>query len=287
MTNNPDKLGNNDSSMLGIPINPMDPDVIGEILGIRNVFANNTLLVLDDDAGIFIDKIVEFFGCRDIDELVQKFSPFKTFCELDNFINVLNTKILPEVDPSLSVHHIGVSRLAEQISIRALEAGIIDKDRFISARSGAMLHDIGKLAIPNDISRPDKIHTDEQTGKMHEHPLKGYSLAKMLGLPKAICNAILFHHERNDGKGYPLGITKVPLAAQIVGLADMMWSMLEDRPYRNGGGPSTKNFIIGELRTAKERNQFDPRLIDIGLEIAELWLDNPAIMVPPAKDGPK
>ncbi|MFA6992022.1 MAG: HD domain-containing phosphohydrolase [Candidatus Gracilibacteria bacterium] len=284
MSDTTEILRETDPSMWDTEI-PFDNSVAGgEILEIRSVSTHNALLVLEDDAGIFMDKMVAFFQCKDIDELRQKIASFKTYHELKNFVTQLNDQILIEIDPALSAHHVNVSRLADQISLLALKAGIINKEDYRHSHLGAYLHDIGKLAIPNHISKSDKVYTDEEHAKMHEHSLRGYLFAKMLNLPKAMCHGILSHHERCNGKGYPFKRINVPIQAQIIGLADMMWSMLENRKYRNG--TSTKDFIVNELRRAKDENQFDPRLVDICIEMAETWLLNPPILVD-AKSKPK
>jgi len=257
-------------------------DLEGEILRISSG-THCTVQILEDVPYTFVDEIIKSLDCKTLDEVRQKVSSLKTYRELRDFIAHLNDKVLNKIDPELSEHHTNVARLAKHIAAMAFQSGMISKEQFIFSHLAAYLHDIGKLAIPNHIAKSEEVYGPLEHEKMHEHPFMGYAFAKMLDFPQPIANTILKHHERKNGKGYPMSIENVPPPAQILGLADTMWSMLEDRKYRNGS--SRKDFIIAELIKAKEGNQFDPALVDICIKIAESWLLNPPIPVPPENDS--
>ncbi|MFN7975459.1 MAG: HD domain-containing protein [Acidobacteriota bacterium] len=127
-------------------------------------------------------------------------------------------------------------------------------------RVGGMLHDIGKIGIGDDIlKKPARLDTAEYTSMM-EHPSKGHEILLGAGISGATLEAVLHHHERMDGKGYPAGLAgeEIPLAARIVLVADAFDAMTTDRVYRKGMPFSS---AITELRKY-EGSQFDKGCID-------------------------
>jgi HD-GYP domain-containing protein (c-di-GMP phosphodiesterase class II) len=127
-------------------------------------------------------------------------------------------------------------------------------------RISAALHDIGKLAIDDDILRkPDRL-TDSETARMRTHATRGAEVIQtMPGLAWAV-PVVRSHHERWDGCGYPDGLKteSIPLAARVVAVADAFDAMISDRPYRRG---LTVDEAFGELRRGAG-TQFDPRCVD-------------------------
>jgi putative nucleotidyltransferase with HDIG domain len=137
---------------------------------------------------------------------------------------------------------------------------IKDKQTLDNIRKGALLHDVGKIAIPDSIlKKPDPL-TQEEWKKIKLHPTLGYGLIKEIKLLNEVGNIILYHHERFDGTGYPKGLKeeKIPLEARIFALADALDAITSYRPYRR-----ERNF-----RTAKREiqensgKQFDPKVVD-------------------------
>ena len=97
-----------------------------------------------------------------------------------------------------------------------------------------LLHDIGKLKIPEQIiKKPDRL-TDQEYDIIKKHPLEGYKILKNCNVNPHIMNAALMHHERCDGKGYPLGLPaeKIDMYAKIVSIADVYDAMTAARVYR-------------------------------------------------------
>ncbi|HOD81719.1 MAG TPA: HD domain-containing protein [Phycisphaerae bacterium] len=128
-----------------------------------------------------------------------------------------------------------------------------------------LLHDIGKIGIPEKTLRKEGRLTDEEYKDMKRHPVLG---AKILGgirqLEKEI-TGIMHHHERLDGKGYPYGLKgdELPMEARIVGLADSFDAMTSDRTYRKALSLET---VVKEIRD-HAGTQFDPKLVDILLSM--------------------
>jgi len=145
-----------------------------------------------------------------------------------------------------------------QMLARILE--IKDKLTLDNIRKGALLHDVGKIAIPDSIlKKPDPL-TQEEWKKIKLHPTLGYGLIKEIKLLNEVGNIILYHHERFDGTGYPKGLKKdeIPLEARIFALADALDAITSYRPYRRERDFKTAKKEI-EVNSGK---QFDPKVVD-------------------------
>jgi HD-GYP domain-containing protein (c-di-GMP phosphodiesterase class II) len=104
---------------------------------------------------------------------------------------------------------------------------------------GAVLHDIGKTAIPKHILNKKGQLSKEERGEIKTHPLKGVGLCTMVPLSQDALNCILFHHEKMDGSGYPLGIQSadLPFAVKVVSAADVYAALTAERPYAGARSP--------------------------------------------------
>jgi HD-GYP domain-containing protein (c-di-GMP phosphodiesterase class II) len=125
----------------------------------------------------------------------------------------------------------------------------------------AMLHDVGKIAIPKEIlNKPAKL-TDDEFAVMKKHTIEGqYMLDRVGGLLGSVGEIVRSCHERWDGKGYPDGLAgeEIPLAARIVFACDAYNAMTTDRPYR---GAMSRDAALTELAT-NSGTQFDPRVVE-------------------------
>ncbi|GAA6755014.1 response regulator [Thermus thalpophilus] len=104
-------------------------------------------------------------------------------------------------------------------------------------RLGALLHDVGKIAIPDHLLRGDRPLTEEEWRIVREHPIKGDEILKPLKAHPRLRPYVRWHHERLDGSGYPDGITEVPLLVQAVAAADIYDALTSGRPYRAPARP--------------------------------------------------
>ncbi len=115
----------------------------------------------------------------------------------------------------------------------------LDKDTMVQAGVGAILHDLGKTFIADDLlQKPGALTLDERR-IINTHPLKGISLCAQLPLSQTAYNCILFHHEKMDGSGYPCALTsdEIPMEVRAVTLADIYDAMTTNRPYSAAMNP--------------------------------------------------
>jgi putative nucleotidyltransferase with HDIG domain len=154
--------------------------------------------------------------------------------------------------------------LAREMSVDALELDVI--------RRGAMLHDIGKIGIPDSILlKPGKL-TDEEWVGMQKHPQIGYWILDGIEALKPASDIVLSHHERHDGTGYPrkLSADRIPLGARIFSVADTLDVMTSDRPYR-------KALSYEDARSEISRfsgTQFDSEVVKYFLRVRpDVWTE--------------
>lgn len=139
-----------------------------------------------------------------------------------------------------------------------------DKEKLSKIYTGAFLHDIGKIGIPDAILLKPIPLTSIERKLIEKHPVLGYELLKSFDFP-VILNIVLKHHERLDGKGYPLGIDykKIPLTVNIVSVADVFDALTTDRPYR-------KALSLEETLSIIERDSgkaFYPEVVEAGIKV--------------------
>jgi HD-GYP domain-containing protein (c-di-GMP phosphodiesterase class II) len=162
--------------------------------------------------------------------------------------------------PSTYEHCVRVARHSRLIG-RALG---FDEARLKQLSSTAMMHDIGKILVPESIlSRPRRPTRFEQF-VLHLHPNFGALLASYYDLPAELRIRTQHHHERWDGRGYPhrLGGEDIPLMARIVQAADSYDAMIDQRAYNR---PRTHEDAAAELRR-EAGTQFDPRVVEAFLD---------------------
>jgi len=190
--------------------------------------------------------------------------------ELEGIYNATLENLMTALDLR-DVETFGHSRVVARYSQALAQIlGITDNSRIDHIRQGALLHDVGKIAIPDSIlKKPDRL-TAEEWEKIKLHPTLGYGLVKEIKLVETVGHIILYHHERFDGQGYPFGLKKdnIPLEARIFALADSLDAITSHRPYRQ-----ERDFRAARLEIISGRGyQFDPKIVDAfcSLEL-EAW----------------
>jgi response regulator RpfG family c-di-GMP phosphodiesterase len=134
-------------------------------------------------------------------------------------------------------------------------------------RYGFLLHDIGKIGIPDRVLLKPGALTPSEVAQMETHPILGAQLAVASPFLSGVArDVIAFHHERWDGTGYPWGLREeeIPLAARIFAVVDCFDAMTTDRPYRQA---VTTESALAEVQL-QARRQFDPDIVDAFVPIA-------------------
>ena len=158
------------------------------------------------------------------------------------------------------------SRVAEY-SVMIAERMGFNEEECERLRQTALLHDIGKIGIPDSVLNKPARLTDEEYEIMKSHVLKGAEILKNFTLIDHVEEGALYHHERYDGHGYMHGLKgeDIPLNARIIGIADAFDAMTANRVYRK---KLDIEFVLGELKRGRG-TQFDPKLVDILLQLVE------------------
>ncbi len=145
----------------------------------------------------------------------------------------------------------------------------MDEDQLRDLELGAILHDIGKVAVPDDIlNKPGRL-TDEEFEVMKSHTIVGERILKPIGFLKNVAPIVRHEHERWDGRGYPDGISgeQIPLASRIIFVCDAYHAITSDRPYRAGQPHSFARRIL----TENAGTQFDPAVVGVFLDVIDQW----------------
>lgn len=157
-------------------------------------------------------------------------------------------------------------RVAEYSVIIAKELGM-NEDEVSGIRYIALLHDIGKIGIPDSILNKNGRLTDDEYDKMKQHTVAGESILSGVATIPGLMVGAKYHHERYDGKGYPSGIKgeEIPLIARIIAIADAFDAMTTDRVYRKRLAPDV---VMAELVKGKG-TQFDPNVAQVFISYLE------------------
>ncbi len=209
--------------------------------------SGNCKVITSEDYNFWDDEALKCFaevltkkhaqiGVQFEEELIDKFHNEQIISNshlLDVVTSLANT--IDAKDTYTKGHSTFVSRYSEALA-RAIGLPEAEVERI---RLGALLHDIGKIGIPENVLRkPDKL-TDEEWEIMKQHPVIGAQ--KVLEPNESLRDLIpivKYHHEHYDGTGYPYGLKgeEIPLSARIVAIADAYHALVSDRPYRKGLG---------------------------------------------------
>lgn len=161
-------------------------------------------------------------------------------------------------------------RVTHYSSLIAQSLGLGDNEVNLIVRS-AILHDVGKIAVPGIVlNKPGRLTNDEFL-LIKNHPDRGVEIVREIKEMSQTLSTIRSHHERFDGKGYPLGLKgeDIPLGARVLAIADTYDAMTSNRPYRQGLPAAT---AFEEIKRCAG-SQFDPEIAEIFLSRAACWPD--------------
>ena len=169
---------------------------------------------------------------------------------------------------SLELHDLEAPGHAQRIvmlsQMLAQEAGLSGDD-LVHFRRGALLHDIGKIAIPDAIlNKPGKL-TEVEWGIVRQHPQKAFEILSGIPFLQPAMDVPYYHHEKWDGSGYPHGLSgeQIPIGARIFALVDVWDALTSDRPYRKAWAVTD---AVNYLREQAGKH-FDPTLVEPFIQI--------------------
>lgn len=196
-----------------------------------------------------------------MEQLIKKIQFRRQVLKQKAYENLFNTL---RVKDSFTVDH--CYNVAFYSTLLGTKAGVseVDLERL---KLGALLHDIGKIAIPDHIlMKPDRL-SNEEFSVIRQHPVIGYELLKDLPDVEHLLPIVRWHHERMDGRGYPDNLIgeDIPLLVRIVSLADAFDAMTSTRVYRN----SLHVHEVREQLLIHAGKQFDDKLVRIFLNIID------------------
>jgi HD-GYP domain-containing protein (c-di-GMP phosphodiesterase class II) len=140
-------------------------------------------------------------------------------------------------------------------------------EALVHLRRGALLHDIGKMGIPDHILNKPGPLTEEEWEVMRQHPVHAYKLLAPIPFLHPALEVAYNHHEKWDGSGYPRGLKgeAIPLAARIFAVVDVWDALLDDRPYRRAWTEEAARAYLREQAGA----HFDPQVVEVFLKVLE------------------
>lgn len=168
---------------------------------------------------------------------------------------------IEERDPYTQGHSERVASYCLQISDK-FDFSLEEKERL---RKAALLHDLGKIGLPDEILHKKGKLTDEEFDFVKKHISLGIKILEPIAGLKDLIPYVLHHHEHYDGSGYPYGLARdaIPLGAQIIGICDTFDALVTGREYKKAFPVEE---AIEELERVKSK-QFNPKLVDIFKEI--------------------
>ncbi|MFZ5856806.1 MAG: PAS domain S-box protein [Chloroflexota bacterium] len=155
-------------------------------------------------------------------------------------------------------------RVTEKTLLLARSLGLPDEE-ILHIRRGALLHDIGKIGVPDDILLKPGPLTEQEWEIMRKHPLFAYQMLHPIHYLRPSIDIPYLHHEKWDGTGYPMGLRgeQIPMAARIFAIVDVYDALISDRPYRKAWSEADALNYIRE----QSGKHFDPEVVDKFLQL--------------------
>jgi len=153
------------------------------------------------------------------------------------------------------------------MTLRLGRAMGLNENELVHMRRGALLHDIGKMGVPDSILRKPGPLSDEEWVIMRKHPAYAYNMLLPIAYLRPALDIPYSHHERWDGSGYPQGLKglEIPLAARIFAVADVWDALRSDRPYRAAWPEAqVREYVINE-----SGRLFDSQVVEVFLKMLD------------------
>jgi len=234
-----------------------------------------------------IHGVLELFSINKVQSNDEWFSLLKTLStqaaiaiENDNLLSSLkqsNDELVSAYDRTLEGwayalelrdrETVGHSRRVTELTLRLAKRMGISGAQLSNIRRGTLLHDIGKMGLPDSVLLKEGPLTEEESKIMQTHPRLAFEMLSSIPYLKPALDIPYYHHEKFDGSGYPHGLKgkEIPLAARIFAVVDVWDALLSDRPYRDAW---TKDATLQYLKD-QSGIHFDPDIVKQFMEIIE------------------
>lgn len=198
-----------------------------------------------------------------VQEALERFALCRSLACADETMLLALAETIELKDPLTQGH---CKRVAQYACMMA-EALDSTRGRAKLIRSGAWLHDCGKIGVPESVLNSSEALDDTTLEIMKKHPQWGAEVVRLAGMAPEIINIVLCHHEKYDGTGYPRQLrgNDIPLSARIVAIADTYDAITSDRPYRGKIAHADAVHIMQQQRG----KAFDPMLTDLFLTLVD------------------
>ncbi len=186
------------------------------------------------------------------------------YAEMKNQYMSMISALAAAIEAKDSYTH-GHSTNVMEYAVKISKALGLEDNEVENVKYAGLLHDIGKIGVKDVILSKQGKLTSEEISELRKHPVYGANIMEKVAILKDIAPLALYHHERFDGNGYPLGLKgeEIPLGARILAVADTYDAMIADRPYRKA---FPFDFVKNEMFKAAG-SQLDPKLVKIFFEI--------------------
>ena len=234
----------------------------GKVLGVMDIFHRN-LLQPDDDWLTFFQSLagqvaIAIDSATLFDELTRSNTELTLAYDatIEGWSRAMDLR-----DKETEGHTKRVTELTEELA-RAM--GLSEKE-IVDIRRGALLHDMGKMGVPDHILlKPGKL-TDEEWVEMRKHPRFAFDMLAPITYLKNALDIPYCHHEKWDGSGYPRGLKgeQIPLAARLFAVVDVWDALRSDRPYRQGW---TSEKVLTHIQSLSGTH-FDPKIVTLFVDV--------------------
>jgi putative nucleotidyltransferase with HDIG domain len=186
------------------------------------------------------------------------------------------------IDAKDQVTHGHINRVQHYAKQLAVAVGIKNEIQFKAIQAAAVLHDTGKIAIPESILNKPGPLTIEEFAVMKQHADIGADIVSSVNFPYPVEPIVRYHHENWDGTGYPNGLvgTSIPIGARILAVVDCFDALTSDRPYRR---KLSNEEAVGIL-LARRGSMYDPLVVDAFLRIHGEQLRPESVPVPSVRE---
>src|SRR5207344_572725 len=177
------------------------------------------------------------------------------------------------IDAKDQVTHGHIRRVQAQATDLAREVGVRDEKLLKAIEAAALLHDMGKLAVPEYIlNKPGRL-TQAEFEKMKLHASVGADILSAIDFPYPVVPIVRHHHEYWDGKGYPDGLrgTDIPIGARILSVVDCFDALTSDRPYR----PRLSDEEALNILLERRGSMYDPLIVDTFVRVHREFVEEP------------